>query len=225
MLTDVTMIILDIDGTLFDSVNFNTQNLNTTLKHFGYTYRVTEEVVRKNLGCTAEDYYKNVLNQESYKEWEQLRAYARLHVGEMIKQYGKAFDGVKETFEMLHNRGIKLILYSNCSRLYLDHAVDRMGISPFITYAECVKDNGLTKIALVDKILKMYPNEKAIIVGDRWHDVEAAKANHLPSVAATYGFGDDDMSLADTAITCISELSGRIGGKEWHGSRSCSEKE
>ena len=193
MLKGIQLIIFDIDGTLFDSVAFNTNNINRALEVLGYTYRVTADVVRSNLGCTAEDFYQGVLDHETFKDWRRIRQEARAHVGEMIATYGKSFEGVYETFEALAARGMKLVLYSNCSRPYLEAAVECIGIGPFLDYTECVKDNGLTKSELIAKILKRYPGLPAVVVGDRIHDKEAAEANGLPCIAAYYGFGRDEM--------------------------------
>ncbi|MGL5677998.1 MAG: HAD family hydrolase [Cellulosilyticaceae bacterium] len=210
MLKETGLIIFDIDGTLLDSVDFNKANLNGVLEKRGYSYRVTDERIRSYLGCTAEDFYRGVLDEASYGEWESIRAEARSQAGEMMLRHGKAFEGVYETFETLHKKGIKLVLYSNCSRPYLESAVELIGIGPFLSYTECVKDNGLEKPVLLQKIRDKYKEHHAIVVGDRIHDVEAAKINGIPSVGAVYGYGKDEVKDADFKISRMSDLLGLL---------------
>lgn len=206
MLKDVDLLIFDIDGTLLDSVLFNMENMNRTLAHFGYSYRVSEEIVRSYLGCTAEDYYKGVLDEKCWKVWEEIRDFNRANMAEVMAKYGRSFEGVLETFKTLYEEGYTLVLYSNCSRPYLESALDVIGIREFVDYAECVKDNGLEKTKLLKKIVERYSGKKAAVVGDRIHDMEAAHFNNLPCIAAMYGFGKDEMVDAKYKIEHINEL-------------------
>lgn len=200
------LIVFDIDGTLLNSVNFNVCNLNRALKVFKMDYRVTEEKVRAHLGCTAEDYYRGVLDDSTYPMWQEIREDARAHMEEMMMAHGEAFEGVRETFDKLHQQGVKLVLYSNCSRPYLEAAIKLIGIEDYLSYTECVKDHGLQKPELLKKILGKYEGYEAIVVGDRIHDIEAAHANGIPCVGAMYGFGQRELDDADYVIHHIGEL-------------------
>lgn len=217
MLQDTRVIIFDIDGTLLNSVYFNVENMNNTLEHFDYVYRVSEERVRGYLGCTAEEYYKGVLDESCVERWEEIRAYNRAHMAEAMAAYGKEFEGVENTFSILHKRGYKLVLYSNCSRAYMESALDVLGIRNYVDYAECVKDNGLAKPQLLAKILKMYEGCKGVVVGDRIHDIEAAHWNHIPCIAALYGFGqEEEMKEADYTLYSIKELPALLDKEKAH---------
>lgn len=206
MLKNVDLLIFDIDGTLLDSVKFNVENMNHTLSHFGYNYRVTEDIIRGYLGCTAEDYYRGVLDKSCVGDWEKIRAFNRANMAEAMAKYGREFEGVQETFKTLHQEDYTLVLYSNCSRPYLEAALDVIGIRPFVSYTECVKDNGLEKPKLLEKILNHYKDKQGVVVGDRIHDLEAARSNHLPCIAAMYGFGKGEMTDAKYKINHIDEL-------------------
>ncbi|MDA3730675.1 HAD family hydrolase [Niameybacter massiliensis] len=206
MLDNIKLVIFDIDGTLLDSVCFNTFNMNRTLEKMGYDYRVTEEIIRNNLGGTAEDFYKAVLDESCYSDWEIIRAENRAHIREAMAEYGHVFPGVIETFKTLYEEGFILVLYSNCSRLYLEGALEVTGVKPYVDYTECVKDNGLEKPELIKKILGLYKGLNALIVGDRIHDMEAAKINDIPYVAALYGFGKHEIEHATYKVEAISEL-------------------
>ncbi|MEG0578761.1 MAG: HAD family hydrolase [Niameybacter sp.] len=215
MLNNIKLVIFDIDGTLLDSVCFNTYNLNRTLEMMGYTYRVDEACIRANLGATAEDFYKVVLDEVCYLDWEAIRTQNRVNVRQAMQGYGKAFPGVESTFKALYEKGYKLVLYSNCSRLYLESALEVLHITPYIDYTECVKDNGLEKPELLKKIVSLYEGMDTVVVGDRIHDLEAAAWNGLPYVAALYGFGKDEIKDATYQIQAIDELIELLEGPKY----------
>lgn len=50
--------------------------------------------------------------------------------------------------------------------------------------------------------------EKCVMIGDSISDFEAAKANGIRSVGVTWGYGKDDLKLADRVITEPEELLG-----------------
>ncbi|MGL4344485.1 MAG: HAD family hydrolase [Cellulosilyticaceae bacterium] len=200
------LVIFDIDGTLLNSVKFNVKALNYSLEMLGYEHRVSEEVVKQYLGCTGEVFYKGVLSEECELDWERIREYNRAHNGEIMLKYGKAFDGVKETFIALKERGIKIALYSNCSRMYMDRAMQLMGVEEWVDYHECVKDCGIEKPQLIHKILEYFDTKNAVVVGDRIHDYEAAIANGIGCVGVMYGYGKKEMTACRYKLYNMREL-------------------
>lgn len=213
-LKDTSLIVFDMDGTLLDSVTFNTQNINSALETLGLKFSVDEASVRPHLGCTAEVFYEKVLDEACYPHWEAIRNATKTHIEEVMACYGKAFEGVQTTIETLKSRGIKVVLYSNCSRAYMASGIQCMGIQSSLDYTECVKDNNLPKPQLLKKIKQLFPNEKIVVVGDRSHDLEAAQYNDLPFIAARYGYGGDELYEAPLGIDTIKELLERVGHTE-----------
>ena len=59
---------------------------------------------------------------------------------------------------------------------------------------------------MVGKIISKFPNSKSATVGDRIHDIEAAKENDILSVGALYGYGKDEPKKADVTINKFSDL-------------------
>lgn len=200
------LIIFDIDGTLLDSVVFNVKALNRTLEAMGFGYRVEEALVRTYLGCTGEAFYEGVLDDETRPHWEAIRQYNRQHNGEMMLQYGKGFEDVKQTFKNLKKEGMQIALYSNCSRAYMDRAIQVVGVEEWVDYHECVKDYGIEKPQLIKKIIKHFESTDAVVVGDRIHDYEAALANGIPCIGVMYGYGKEEMVACDYHLYRMGEL-------------------
>jgi len=64
----------------------------------------------------------------------------------------------------------------------------------------------LTKIELVEKIKNRFPDLKSAVIGDRIHDIEAARGNNALSIGALYGYGGREPEQADITISRFAEL-------------------
>ena len=64
-----------------------------------------------------------------------------------------------------------------------------------------------TKIEIAREIKEKIGVDKAIIVGDRIHDIEVARELGDPSIGASYGYGSrEEIAQADYVIDEFSEL-------------------
>ena len=59
---------------------------------------------------------------------------------------------------------------------------------------------------MVRRIIEKLQTLHFAIVGDRFHDFEAARANHGLAVGCTYGFGRDEVKKADIQISNFEDL-------------------
>jgi uridine kinase len=76
----------------------------------------------------------------------------------------------------------------------------------YYDYVECIEDNNLTKPELVKKIRDRFGGLTAAIVGDRVHDIEAARANDCLSVGVLFGYGGNEPEQADITINKFDDL-------------------
>jgi uridine kinase len=79
-------------------------------------------------------------------------------------------------------------------------------IIDYYDYVECIQDNNLTKPALVRKIREKFGGLNAAIVGDRIHDIEAARETDSLSVGVLFGYGGKEPEQADLTINSFDEL-------------------
>jgi len=203
---EVKVIIFDFDGTLMQSVKFNHMSINKALKELCYDCEAKEEDIRGHLGETSSEFYGNILPREAAHDWENIRMTNRRLSGEFILKYAESFPGVKETLKELRNRGYKVVLYSNCSEVYFTNSIKALGLEDSFDYKEYVSQNNLTKIKLVEKISEFFGGVKCAVVGDRIHDVEAARENGFISVGVLYGYGKEEPKEADVTIESFEEL-------------------
>jgi len=95
---------------------------------------------------------------------------------------------------------------SNCGTEYLNSTLSKLNIEQYFNYIECHGDNNLPKNEIVRKILNKFSGLKGAVVGDKIHDVLAARENNVLSIGALYGYGKDEPKQADLTIDNFSDL-------------------
>ncbi len=128
----------------------------------------------------------------------------------LIKQ-GKSvyYPGVEETLNDLKDRGYDIFVVSNGLEEYIAGLVKYSGFSELFTdLYSAGRFNTKTKADLVAKLLADYPNIKeAYMIGDRKSDIEAGKANNLPTIGCLFGYGDqEELKDADHLVKSFKEI-------------------
>ena len=109
-----------------------------------------------------------------------------------LQEYNtELYPQVKETLELLKQRGVRLFVASNGLELYVKSVADRHEISSLF---EGVYSAGeyktSSKVDLVRLLLDNHGVEHAWMVGDRSSDVEAGLKNNQKAIGCAYaGFG------------------------------------
>ena len=114
----------------------------------------------------------------------------------MIPKKGELYDGIKEMLITLDNNGYDLSICSNGRVKYIEMVLETTGIQDYFIH---IKGNepGKSKTDQLRSLLDELNTDKAVMVGDRYHDIEAAKKVGLPSIGVAYGFGREEIESAD----------------------------
>ena len=203
---NVELLIFDLDGTLFKSDKCEFETIKKALLNLGWNINITMKEIKRQMGKISEHYYKRMLPPDKVLRWEELAEEVRKQRSFTIAKYGKTFPDVIKTLNILKKRGYKLALYTNSSSQYLKTVVSFLNIEKYFNYMECIEENDLTKVELIRKIKNKLGESKAAVIGDRIHDIEAAKENGALSVGVLYGYGKKEPREADITINKFSEL-------------------
>ena len=127
----------------------------------------------------------------------------------------QAIPGARETLELLRAQGIKLGIASNCSRSYLEHMLDSLGLRALVDAALCLESSGIeSKADMVARLLERFGTRSAVMVGDRAGDRDAAWRNGLPHVHCAFGFAPvDEPVVAEACIESLGELRACLEGR------------
>ena len=194
------LIVFDLDGTLNRTDLYSVPSHLEAMKHFGAPERVmSREFVMSTFGMRADDYVKLLLPGCDEKSGcEYLRMVADLESKKM-KKSGKCFDGVPEMLDKLHQMECQTAVCSNASTRYITEVIAAIGIAEKIDYIQHLV-KGMNKNGTLKLLLDRVNPPKAIMVGDRIFDIQAAKANNIPSIGCLYGFNREEALQADYTV-------------------------
>ncbi|MEZ6004916.1 MAG: HAD family hydrolase [Planctomycetota bacterium] len=109
--------------------------------------------------------------------------------------------GVLPALQALASAGIAMGIASNCSQAYLDAMLQGAGLAQFMQGARCLHSPGIrNKADMVEELLIEFRSRRALMVGDRLGDRDAAWANGLAHVHLTRGYAQDGERVVCEAI-------------------------
>ncbi len=207
---DVNLIIFDMDGTIVPSLPPVYESIKRAFIKLGWPVNFSPEEINQFFGVTTAatrgGLYEFITPPDSHLSIPEVREKVRAEYEETFRDMAQPYPGVKETLATLRKRGYKLAQYTNASTQYLNIVMSTLDMEEYFDYIECIQDNNLTKPALVRKIREKFDGLTTAIVGDRVHDIEAAKETGALSVGALYGYGDDEPKQADLTINKFDDL-------------------
>lgn len=167
-------VIWDFNGTLLDDVQTGILSVNKLLTDRGLKPIESVEHYRKIFRFPIIDYYKLAGFDFDKEPYEILAPqWVKLYL-EYVKKAG-LFSDVVETLSMLKECGIKQIVLSATEKEMLEGQLSTLGIREY--FEEVLGLDNIhagSKLSLANDWRSRHPNERAILVGDTDHDVQAA---------------------------------------------------
>ncbi|WP_297392594.1 HAD family hydrolase [uncultured Peptoniphilus sp.] len=211
-LKNVKSIIFDFDGTLHNTIKIYYPAFSSGVEFlrdhgFAWDFELSEKNVAKFLGEKPNFAYELIARGADENLKKEVMALVGKNMDENIKKgIGELYDGTIKVLEELY-KNYDLYILSNCRESYLDTALDVYGIKNYFkkyfaaeTYDYIPKDE-------IIKMERQKIKEEIIFVGDRHHDIKAARINNLKSIFCSYGFGcDEEGKDANYKISSIGEI-------------------
>jgi phosphoglycolate phosphatase len=206
-------IILDIDGTVWNSTEIVAEAWNDAIKEFisvntknttpieALNKERLKSLFGKTMDIIAKELFPNLSEQNQTKLLEICDTYEKKYL--IKNQKDITYPGVKETIKTL-SKTHKIFIVSNCQKGYIELCLDKNNLWPYITAIECYGNTNQKKGFNIAKIIQENELKTPIYVGDTQLDLEASTENNIPFIWASYGFGKP---LSYTAkITTFTEL-------------------
>ncbi len=207
---DVNLIIFDMDGTIVPSLPAVYESIKRVFTKLGWAVNFNAQDINKFFGMPSSagggGLYEFITPPDSHLTIPEIRDKVRAEYTDTFREMAQLYPGVRETLETLRKRGYKLVQYTNASTAYLDMVMSTLDTGKYFDYIECVRENNLTKPELVKKIRERFGGMTAAVVGDRFHDIEAARETGCLSIGVLFGYGGDEPEKADIAISSFGEL-------------------
>jgi len=177
-------IIFDADGTMIDTLDGIMQGFNVAMQKLGKPLLSREEV-KPFLGPTIMDTLQNTLNftpteakqgMDYYREFYWDKGYAMCDF----------FDGIVPLIKELKAQGKSLSVATNKPQPFIDAILKEKGIYEYFdkVVGPELNDPSSDKTPLVKKAMT---DTNAVMIGDRYVDINAAKAVGIDSIGVTWG--------------------------------------
>lgn len=195
MLENIKSIIFDFDGTIHETTKIYTPALTCgikLLKEEGYIadLEVNDVYAGKFLGYSAKDAWKIIAPEAPKDIVERAMKIVGSKMDEnMEKGKGELYPKAREVLKTLNDRGYDLYLLSNARVRYLELACKIYGIKNYFKKIIAAESYNFIPKDLILKDIIDNMEKEIIVVGDRFHDIDAARTNNLKSIFASYGYG------------------------------------
>ena len=208
-------IIFDVDGTLVDSNDIHARCWIDAFAHFGKHFEW--DVIRHQIGKGGDLLVPDLLNaREMRKFGDELKEYrTRLFKDRYLKDRYlkdvKPFPRVRELFETLHGRGIKLALGSSGSQEEVQYYTALLGVGDLLEGSTSKHDAELSKPSpeIFQAALEKLGTEASntLTVGDTPYDILASHRASLAIAAVlSGGFERELLTKAEFLFDDVGEL-------------------
>ena len=207
---DVNLIIFDMDGTITPSLPAVYEAIKRAFTRLGWPVTFGAGEIGRFFGQSAagagSGLFEFITPAGSRLSHEEVREKVNEEYAACFRELAQPFPGVRETLAALRDRGYRVALYTNASVRYLNMVMSASDIRDCFDDIECIQENHLTKPELVRKFKEKFGCPVAAVVGDRIHDIEAARETGSLAIGVLFGYGGDEPEQADIPIQSFKQL-------------------
>jgi phosphoglycolate phosphatase len=221
-------VLLDLDGTLVDSRAAIVAGINATLAAHGEPERPAAELI-PFIGPPLHGTFGTLLGRDPGDPGlDEIVGDYRTRYGDLMLDHTPVFDGIPEALDALADAGCVLAVATSKARPLAQRLLEGLGLAGrFAAILGPVPPARDDKAATIATALDALGGRRhAVMVGDRLHDVEGARAHGLPCVGVLWGIGDaEELTGAGAAALCATpqELPGVVlGMASQRGAKYCS---
>ena len=204
------LLIFDLDGTLYCTES----SFVPTVKRLFDGYGLQSPPVDEILSMVGETFTTVLERIRDLGIDEGLPALAaRIAEIELasIAEIGRLFGDVAETLARLASAGHPLAICTNGDQAYTGTILRKFGIDGLFSIIATHEDAKETKDEMISKLRAAYPGRPAVVIGDRYHDIVAGRANDCVVIGAGYGYArPGELDDVDHRIERLDELPGLL---------------
>ena len=189
-----THILFDLDGTLTDPGMGITNSVMHALTHFGITVTDRSDLYRF-IGPPLMDSFMEYYGLTEEQAVEAVRVY-REYFADKGWAENTVYSGIEALLADLVAAGKMLLVATSKPQIFAERILVHFGLDKYFTHICGVAlqaPRGYSKADVIRDALNragVTDYSTAVMVGDRHHDIDGAKAVGLESVGVLYGYGD-----------------------------------
>lgn len=198
------LVIFDLDGTLNRTELYAVPAHKKALADLNI-YDKTDDFIISLFGARGIDAAALLINNDDEQKClEYLKKVSEYEI-DFITKFSAEYEGTTQMLQKLNKDGYYTAICSNSSKRYITMVLKQLNIFDMIDYIQPLLPN-MTKNDTLGLLLENEKPSKAVMVGDRVYDKNAANANNIPFIGCMYGFNNEEICDADIAVKTASEI-------------------
>ena len=184
------LLIFDLDGTLYRTESSFVPTMKAAYAARGIPY-VGDAAVLGMVGETFPTFLKWLAEQGFPSDAEALSRDISTYEYQSIAEDGEIYPEVQRTLRTLKQRGFLLAICTNGDMEYASAVLGKFDLLGLFDSIKTHGDSEQSKTEMIAELLERFRPSHSFMIGDRYHDFVAGRANDCIVVATTYGFADD----------------------------------
>ena len=212
MLSNISNILFDLDGTLTDPRVGIARCIQYALGQFNEVIPPWEQLTWC-IGPPLKTSFAQLLNTSDQTILDRALAHYRKRFSEKGIFENALYPGVVSALDDLRTAGFKLFLATSKPRVFARQILDHFKITPYFhtAYGSELDGRLSDKGTLIAHIIHQEELDPAatLMVGDRVYDIEGGKENKVMTAAVAYGYGTQEEIAAanpDVVFETIADL-------------------
>ena len=162
----------------------------------------TDEQLRDRIGATFTEDVKYFFGERAEELIDEFSALIEQLWFAEVEEKAQLFPGVLQMLHSLKENGHQLAICSNATEEEIAVILKALRIEQEFEHVQGLtpKDSKADSLRV---LLQRVQPEQAVMVGDRFYDMQAANGNHIPFIGCLYGYGAE--RELDAARYCVAE--------------------
>ena len=215
-------VLFDLDGTLTESGPGIMKGVQHALHTFGID-ETDETKLRLFIGPPMIDSFMRFYGFDEADARKALLAY-REYYNEKGVYENEPYPGIRDMLARIREAGIHMAVATSKPQNMVDIVLDHFDLRRYFELVVCGTDSGplFTKTGVIAEVLKEFAQRdertvqdvtaRAVMVGDRKHDIEGAKNNGLRTIGVSWGYAPEG-ELAETGADVITDDANALAEK------------
>ena len=205
-------ILLDLDGTVTDSAEGVTKSVAYALDKLGFPVE-SHWSLMKFIGPPLSESFREFCGFDGETVQKGINYYREYYADKGIFE-NKLYDGMKEFLISLKQHGMTVILATSKPEVYAKRILDKFVVSEYfdLIAGSTLDTSRNTKTDVLKYILQKIDIDdlsKAVLIGDRKHDIIGAKEVGIKCISILYGYGSKEEFVqynADYIVDTVENL-------------------